>query len=478
MKALGNILGVTLADPSNEPNDKHFEVVAASMRYASGDRLPQTFVYVDKCSVNRVHNPALYTVSTEPAVISVDQASWDSYFGDEVTTPTAEELAALSKDYEAHAEERLKERVQKVIDWSNGIDNKVNILRSSFIEDSSRLAFTVAEETNGLAKEITKFVGGTHTEFSDDSYHSCFYDYDYARRHGSQASEWNRWTDYSGCGDYGTLKDHWNDFKPGLNILVMFDTYSVHSFADHCDYYLITTTSTIQPHDTLQIRAEYGDTTGDEVKGSGAYHYAVIMGCNKKLECYHWPNDLGTELVKLTPGETVNNDQSFSDTDGWSMGGGVSGGGHAEKGTTENAQKGGGGQLEGSFNYTVSHNSTYTWHTKDYSITPKRDTTTYPPAGRTTAGWVLDITAPQYSGGKGWQISPAAKTAATLYAESIWRVQPDKANNASFTAQAHWSEGFYAAHDMSKNKVSEASCVMNHDSGYHGVNIVIVTQNI
>ena len=134
MKALGNILGVTLADPSNEPNNKHFEVVAASMRYASGDRLPQTFVYVDKCSVNRVHNPALYTVSTEPAVISVDQASWDSYFGDEVTTPTAEELAALSKDYEAHAEERLKERVQKVIDWSNGIDNKVNILRSSMIE--------------------------------------------------------------------------------------------------------------------------------------------------------------------------------------------------------------------------------------------------------------------------------------------------------------------------------------------------------
>ena len=474
VKALGNILGLTLVDPSNESNDKHFEIIAASMRYASGDTLPQTFVYLDKCSVNRVHNSALYTVSKDPVVINVDPASWDSYFGDddEATTPTADELAALSRDYEAHAEERLKERVQKLIDWSKGIDNEMNILRSSIIEDASRLAFTVADQTGGVASEITKFVGGVQTQFSDTSYHSCFYDYDYARRHGSQAGDWNSWTDYSGCGDYSTLRDHWNGFKPGLDISVTLTSYSVHSFADHNDYYLITTTATIQPHDTLQVRAEYGDRTGDEVKGSGAYHYAVIMGCNKKLECYHWPNDLGTELVKLTPGETVNNNQSFSDTDGWSMGGGVSGGGNYGKGTTKDSETGGGGQAEGSFNYTVTHNASHTWQTTDYSITPKRSTaTSYPPLGRPVPGWVLDVSAPYYSGGQGWQISAAAKTAVTLDAEAIWRVQPDKIDNAGFTAQAHWSEGFYAAHDMGGDKVSDANCVINHDTGYSGVNL-------
>ena len=472
VKALGNILGVNFVDPSNEPVHQYFEILAAGMRYASGDKLPHTFVYVDKHSANKGNYPVTVPVSSEPAVINVDPASWDSYFGDddEATTPTADELAARSRDYEAHVQASLARRVQNVINWAAGIDERMNAFRSQIIQGASQLAFSVAEETGGRAQEIMKFVGSSQTDFHDDSYHHCFYDYDYARRHGSQASEWNKWTNYSGCNDYETLRDHWNSFTPGLDISGTFTAYGVHSFADHNDYYLITTEATIQPQSTLQIRAEYGEKTGDEVKGSGAYHYAVVMGCNKKLSCYHWPDDLGTELVKLTPNMTVNNNQSFSDSDGWTMGGGVSGGGGGGGGGKN--REGGEGHGEASFNYSVSHNSSYTWNTTDYSITPRRSTaTSYPPLGRPVPGWVLEVTAPYYSGGKGWVISPAAKTAVTLYAEAIWRVLADHTDKPSFTAQSHWSEGFYAAHDMGGRKVSDANCVIDHDTGYTGLNL-------
>ena len=469
VEALGDILGVSLVGPENEPSNKHFEVVAASMRYISGDILPHTFIYVDKCTENSGNYPTNYTVSKDAPVVNVDPASWDVYFDEAVTTPTASEQAALSRDYEAHAQLILARRVQNVIDWVNGIDDRVAARRDEILSEASTLAFAVADQTGGRADEILKFVGGVHTDFHDDSVTGCFYNYDYSRRHGSQASEWNKWADYSGCNDYGTLSDHWNSFNPGLDITGTHVAYGVHAFEDHCDYYLITTTATIQPAKRLEIRAEYGDTTGDEVKGSGSYHYAVIMGCNKKLECYLWPNELGTELVKLTPSMTVNNNQSFSDTDGWQMGGGVSGGGGGGK----SKEKGGYGEGHGeaSFNYSVSHSATHTWNTTDYSITPRRTTALYPADGRPVIGWVLDVTSPYYSGGKGWVISPAAKTAVTLEGESIWRVQPDHVDKPSFNSQAHWSEGFFAAHDMGGRKVSDASCTINHYTNYKGLNL-------
>ncbi|MBQ6982647.1 MAG: BACON domain-containing protein, partial [Synergistaceae bacterium] len=472
VEALGDILGLSLVGPEDEPSNKHFEVVAASMRYISGDILPHTFIYVDKCTENSGNYPTNYTVSKDAPVVNVDPASWDVYFGEAVTTPTASEQAALSRDYEAHAQLILARRVQNVIDWVNGIDDRAAAHREEIISQASRFAFEVADQTGGRAEEILKFVGGIQTDFHDDSVTGCFYNYDYSRRHGTQASEWNTWTDYSGCNNYGTLKDHWNSFNPGLDITGTHVSYGVHAFEDHCDYYLITTTATIQPHSRLEIRAEYGDTTGDEVKGSGAYHYAVILGCNKKLECYLWPNELGTELVKITPSMTVNNNQSFSDTDGWQMGGGVSGGGSVTRGTSsKDAQTGAGGKLDGSFNYSVSHNATHTWQTTDYSITPSRTTALYPADGRPVIGWVLDVTSPYYSGGKGWVISPAAKTAVTLEGESIWRVQPDHVDKPSFNSQAHWSEGFFAAHDMGGRKVSDASCTINHYTNYKGLNL-------
>ncbi|MBQ7170406.1 MAG: hypothetical protein IJR63_10955, partial [Synergistaceae bacterium] len=122
VKALGDILGLSLVGPEDEPSNKHFEVVAASMRYISGDILPHTFIYVDKCTENSGNYPTNYTVSKDAPVVNVDPASWDVYFGEPVTTPTAEELAARSRDYEADAQEALARRVQNVIDWVNGID--------------------------------------------------------------------------------------------------------------------------------------------------------------------------------------------------------------------------------------------------------------------------------------------------------------------------------------------------------------------
>ena len=464
VKALGNILGVTLADPSSEPNRKYFEIVAASMRYVSGDTLPHTFIYIDKCGENRVHNN-LYTVS-----YTNDTASTPSLEQDGSDSPSNEELAERLREYDAHADERLKERVQKVIDWSAGIDDTISEFRETLIQMASDFAFTVADETGDSKKDLLQFVGGTYTTVNDSSYSSCFFDYDYARRDGSQADEWyNNFTDWLGCSgkdNYSTLVDHWNSFSPGLDLTMTHISYGLHSFEDHCDYYVITTAAGIHPHSQLAIRAEYGNnTTGDEVKGSGLYHYAVVMGCNRDMSCYVWPNVDGINLAQMTPAATVNNDQSYSNTDGYSWTAGVtaglSGGANQKEGVHAE------GKVEGSFSYTVSHTSTKTFQTKDYNISVYN---THNDSGRPMAGWKVDVTPPSYTNGEGWTISEAARSAVTLNSESIWKVDPGATENASFKTQAHWSEGFYAAHDKSGG--GQSHCDIHHDTGEVGVNIV------
>ena len=464
VKALGNILGVTLADPSSEPNSKYFEIVAASMRYASGDILPHTFIYIDKCTENRVHNN-LYTVSYDRAAstTSRDQAGNDS--------PSDEELAERLREYEANLDERLKERVQKVIDWSAGIDDTISEFRDTLIQMASNFAFAVADETGGSKKDLLQFVGGTYTTVNDSSYSSCFFDYDYARRDGTQADDWyNNFTHWLGCSgkdDYSTLAEYWNSFTPGLDLTMTHISYGLHSFEDHCDYYVISTTAGIHPHSQLAIRAEYGDnTTGGEVKGSGSYHYAVVMGCDRDMSCYVWPDVDGINLVQMTPAATVNNDQEYSDTDGYSWTAGVTGGGSYGEGG-QHGDGEGEGHLDVSFSYSVSHSRTKTFRTKDYNISVYN---THNNDGRPMAGWKVDVTPPSYENDKGWTISEAARSAVTLNAESIWKVNPDVSDKAVFKTQAHWSDGFYAAHDMSGG--GQSHCDIHHDSGETGVNIV------
>ncbi|MBR1437306.1 MAG: BACON domain-containing protein [Synergistaceae bacterium] len=464
VKALGNILGVTLADPSSEPNSKYFEIVAASMRYASGDILPHTFIYIDKCGENRVHNN-LYTVSYSASTVST--ASTDLVGSD---SPSDEELAERLKEYEANLDERLKERVQKVIDWSAGIDDTVNEFRETLVQMASDFAFTVADETGDSKKDLLQFVGGTYTTVNDSSYSDNFFGYDYARRNGSQADDWyNNFTDWLGCSgkdNYSTLVDHWNSFSPGLDLTVTHISYGLHSFEDHCDYYVISTAAGIHPHSQLAIRADHGNnTTGGEVKGSGSYHYAVVMGCNRDMSCYVWPEIDGINLVQMTPAATVNNDQSYSDTDGYSWTAGVTAGGGGGK--SEKQGEYGEGHGEASFSYTVSHSSTKTFHTKDYNISVYN---THNDSGRPMAGWKVDVTPPSYTNGEGWTISEAARSAVTLNSESIWKVDSGATENASFKTQAHWSDGFYAAHDMSGG--GRSHCDVHHDSGEVGVNIV------
>lgn len=106
---------------------------------------------------------------------------------------------------------------------------------------------------------------------------------------------------------------------------------------DFALYNCIHSNVSTQPNQ-LQVRAKFGsNTNGGEVEGSGAYNYAVVLGCTRALSLRVWLHtDSAVERIRIMPNLTVNKEHSYSDTDGWNIGGGASfnaggGGGHRIK---------------------------------------------------------------------------------------------------------------------------------------------------
>ena len=150
----------------------------------------------------------------------------------------------------------------------------------------------------------------------------------------------------------------------------------------------------------LQVRSKFGPhTNGGEVDGSGAYHYAVILGFTKGLDLRIWGNDSRVERLKVLPSTTVNKESSYSDTDGWSIGGGAtfniggslgktSGSGlFGSKGKSSGLELG----MQLSFNFGFTHQSTRQWTASDYEIIPKPYRSG---SNISVAGWTIDVNYP------------------------------------------------------------------------------------
>lgn len=226
-------------------------------------------------------------------------------------------------------------------------------------------------------------------------------------------------------------------------------TYSFHAFRPHSDYYIIHSNVSTQPNQ-LQVRSKFGsNTNGGEVEGSGAYNYAVVLGRTRALSLRVWPHtDSAVERIRIMPNLTVNKEHSYSDTDGWNIGGGASfnaGGGGTQiggglfGGTSKSSEWNVGGSL--SFNWGMSHQTTRQWTASDYELIPKP----YDMSGNnvSVAGWEIEVLPPHYKSKQGWTEFPTAgRSTVTMDVESIWRVHVSVARTNAFRARIDWKNGF------------------------------------
>ena len=475
---LENILGIHFASPNDEPVDKHFEFLAVGRRYISDDAdyliydegdITYDFVYVERTSKNKSYIDAsiesfdVYdpnpTYSDDAGVVDTDDS-----LNQNTSEPNNTETEQANED-EQEAKKALAQRVNELISWSEGLNVLAGEVASEIIRTASAFAVNVAAEVKQAPDEILKLVSGTHTSIRDN-FDESFIDYDDRVVAGASDSAWKRkvirgeWKTFKEdkCGfNNKSHREKWKDFRVSRLTLGKHMTYGFHAFQNNSDYYLVNSSVNTQPQN-LQIRAAYGPyANGKDLEYSLTYHYAVIVGCTRGLTLQVWPgNYKGIENIKVIPSLTVNKEHSYSDTDGWNIGGNVSFSPGGGKGKITTPGDGGRGsttspfsswQLGGSvsFNAGISHQSTRQWSASDYELVPKPYEKNN---GIPVAKWDIDVLAPYYTAGKGWQEFPtAARSSVTLETESIWKVSSDVAYTFDFTTRMDWKNGFMWARD-------------------------------
>ena len=485
---LENMLGIHFASPNDEPVDKHYEFIAVGKRYISSDAdylvykegdIPYNFVYVERSSKNEsyfdasiesfdVYNPNP-TYSDDAGVVDSDDYLPNYAKTDYTeTNNTEEEKAERIIILEQEAKAALARRVNNLISWSEGLNALADEVAAEIIRTASAFAESIAAETKQAPDEILKLVSGTHTPV-EDNFDESFLDYNDRVVAGASNPDWKRKVV---GGDWETFKDKcffffkphrdrvWKNFRVSRYTSGKHMTYSFHAFQNNSDYYLVNSSVNTQP-EKLQIRAAYGPyTTGGALKLPslpliGDRDYALILGCTRGLTLQIWPgNYKGVHNIKIIPSLTVNKERSFSDTDGWNIGGGVSFGGGGMGG----AGAGVFGHVDTSFNWGISHQSTRQWTASDYELVPKAY---YTKNGIPVAKWDIDVLAPYYTREKGWTDFPtAARSSVTLEAESIWQVSPDVAYSFDLTTRIDWKNAFMWALEL--DKVLRYDCTVQH----------------
>ena len=213
--------------------------------------------------------------------------------------------------------------------------------------------------------------------------------------------------------------------------------------------------------------------TGGEVKGNYSYNYAAVLGATAELETAIYPaKDSGSGIVleKYLPHLTVNKETSYTDTEGWSIGGGVALkgeiGGSKEKGLY------GSGGLDVSFNWEISHQTTKQWTVTDYEYVPVVNNYSYA-TGLANPMFTCKsvVTWPDYEHKKGWTISTAARSSVIQDMECIWSVPKENADKFKLTGQTSWKECFGWAHDWPEH-CSKTKASIQHYGGYVTINSV------
>ena len=482
---LENMLGIHFASPNDEPVDKHYEFIAVGKRYISSDAdylvykegdIPYNFVYVERSSKNEsyfdaniesfdVYNPNP-TYSDDAGIVASDD-----YLPNNTETDYTEEDEEAEREINREQEEKeaLARRVNGLISWSEGLNALAGEVAGEIIRTASAFAENVAAETKQAPDEILKLISGTHTAISDDLDES-FFDYNDRVVAGASNPDWKRkvvggdWQNFRAeCGlDRSGYDQQWKNFRVSRHTSGKHMTYSFHSFQNNSDYYLINSSVNTQPQN-LQVRSAYGpNTTGGELlcPPSGlflGYYYATVVGCTRGLQFQIWPgNNKGVQNLKIIPSLTVNKQRSYSDTDSWNIGGGVSFGGGGMGG----AGAGVFGNVDASFNWGVSHVSAKQWTVSDYEIVPKAY---YATSGVPVAQWNVNVEPPYYKAREGWtDFSTAARESVTLEAESIWQVPPDVAYTFDFTTRTDWKNMFMWANDFIFFGAQRYDCTVEH----------------
>lgn len=485
---LENMLGIHFASPNDEPVDKHYEFIAVGKRYISSDAdylvykegdIPYNFVYVERSSKNEsyfdaniesfdVYNPNP-TYSDDAGIVDSD----DYLPNNTNTNNTEDEEAEREINREQEAKAALARRVNELIRWSEGLNALAGEVAGEIIRTASAFAANVAAETKQAPDEILKLMSGVHTALSDD-FDESFFDYDLDRtvptsldrKRQVAGGEWQRFKAKCGLNRSG-YDQQWKNFRVSRRTSGKHMTYSFHSFQNNSDYYLINSSVTTQPQN-LQVRSAYGpNITGGELHCPSAtsglvvmlgYHYAAVVGCTRGFTFQIWPgNNKGVQNLKIIPSLTVNKQRSYSDTDSWNIGGGVSFGGGGMGG----AAPAGFGNVDASFNWGVSHVSAKQWTVSDYEIVPKAY---YATGGIPVAQWNVNVEPPYYKAREGWtDFSTAARESVTLEAESIWQVvSPDVAYTFDFTTRTDWKNMFMWARDFNFLGAWRYDCTVEH----------------
>ncbi len=434
-------LDVDLATPNSDDKDPHFELLAVTERFLP-DGNAHTFVYVDGSDTNLGD----ITSNDKEEKEAVEEGSGDISSGDETVTVDSEDsepdttpLTPAEVEAELHTE-----RVNNLFRWIASLDEEVKSVAADIKTASAKL-----QAAAGTAKDIQELVTGVTTTKTDNVSWSFI---DYYNKFGKNNDNFKKFADKCDFDNERLLKKYWSDFKISRHTDTQYRVISFHSFEDHNDYYLVITRATTQPQ-SIVIASESGSHNHDEVAGAGAYNYAVILGNTAGLYTDVQRTYTFGGHVHYVPDQTVNKNKSYTDSNGWSMTGGIA----LKAGTQNNAPA---ADATSSFSMSVNHTSSTTWQGQDYEVIPK-------PNGSWLARWLLDVDYPGFADG-GWKISTAAKSSVTLRTESIWA---STSRNFKIKGRALWYEGFAWCHDSWILGYPKYWCAVTHSGNF--VNITL-----
>ncbi|MBQ3448086.1 MAG: BACON domain-containing protein, partial [Synergistaceae bacterium] len=494
MKTLNDIAGDNLATPENEPDHKRFEAVAVSHRLID-NKIPYTFVYLKKCeentsytdiNPNSVTHTDLNSADIDPEPESIDVEAY--------TQQKRQEQQNRAAETEAVKQAFLASRVESFLAWAEGLDDRAVEISDKVNASAARLEASVMLGAEDKSKELADVVKGLQTTIPLN-FSEYFPDYDdrcWEQEHGNpdwpkdrsiSMGNYRQFQEKADIDSHSVRDNYWN-FNIARNTSALHTVLSLHSFENHADYYLVESSVTTYPVG-LQIRSEHGDyKTGDEIDGSGAYHYAIVAGSTKALELYVWPDGPTHkfQMVKWLPDTTVNNTTDYSDKNGWEIGGGVAVkgeyGSETESDIDENEEatpakntSGWKVGMEASFNWSISHTSTTQWSKPDYDLIPKNYVDG---GGIPIALWRLEVSDPTYNDSEhAWNPFPASgRQVVTLKSEAIWRIEQDAASDVFFQSRVDWENYFGWRHDWdSARATGRYDCAVHHFGGNNPINI-------
>ena len=426
-----------LAEPVEDAIDNHFEILAVALKYLP-DGMPHTFVYVDDSDTNY---DEISEISDDELIKSPEIYSNDIETSGDRTESLPEGVTPIdSKQVEADLH---NSRVENFFTWVNELDSEVQSAAEDIKAATEKLR--IAADS---AKDIQELVTGLTTTKPDNVSWSFK---DYYNQFGKKDANFNHFADKCDFDNERLLNKYWSDFKVSRNTFSQYRAISFHSFENHCDYYLVISRANTQPKDIV-IAAGEGTKTRDEVPGSGAYNYAVVLGATSGLFTDIQRTYTYGQHVYYMPDQTVNKNKSYTDTKGWTLTGGVA----FKAGTQNNAPA---ADVTTTFSASVNHTSSTTWQGQDYEVIPQ-------PNGNWLARWCLNVDYPTFD--DGWHISTAAESSVTLNSESIWS---STARNFKVKGRALWWEGFSWCHDSWVLGYPKYSCAITHSGSWVNISL-------